>query len=190
MGGLEESTKFSMASGVGTELDRKWRMTRPFTFIGPSKTFAGFSTPLKASHKNTNAIRHTSAMFVCLWLSKRMLATSPPDGLILFFSDRLGPLTEGWAFAEAGEEAAPVASQSVALSSDVRCILDDQLVIGSQPHVLRPLQEVLNAVHFFLLRGQPAMKTLPGQPTAHDCRTRRRNRGQKGVCAEKKRRMK
>lgn len=123
-----------------------------------------------------------SGMFVHLCLSKRMFATSPPDGLILFLSDRLGPLTEGGAFAEAGEEAAPVASQSVALSSNVRCILDDQLVIGSQPHVLRPLQEELNTVHLFLLRGQPAMKTLPGQPTANDCRTRRRNR--------KKRRMK
>lgn len=61
MGGLEESTKFSIARGVGTELDRKWRITRPFTFTGPSKTFPVFSTPLSENRKQTDSLHcHTS----------------------------------------------------------------------------------------------------------------------------------
>lgn len=51
MGGLEERTKFSIARGVGTELDRKWRITRHFTLTGLSKVFPGFSRPLKVGQE-------------------------------------------------------------------------------------------------------------------------------------------
>lgn len=39
-----------------------------------------------------------------------MFATLPPGGLILFLSDWLRPLTEGWAFAKGGEKTATMAS--------------------------------------------------------------------------------
>lgn len=40
----------------------------------------------------------------------QMFATLPPGGLILFLSDWLRPLTEGWAFAKGGEKAATMTS--------------------------------------------------------------------------------
>lgn len=91
----------------------------------------------------------------------------PPDRLILLLAHWLRPLTKWWAAAKGVEKAVAMAAQAVALSCDVRCILDDQLVIGSQPHVLRPLQETLHTALFFLLRRQPAMNVPPGQPAAH-----------------------
>lgn len=51
MGGLEERTEFSIARGVGTELDRKWRITRHFALTGPSNAFPGFSKTLKAGQE-------------------------------------------------------------------------------------------------------------------------------------------
>lgn len=78
MGGLEESTKFSIASGVGTELDRKWRITRPFTFTGPSKTFPAFSKPLwmdqvKKGNKQTQCIA-IYLKYMCICINKRIYA--------------------------------------------------------------------------------------------------------------------
>lgn len=177
MGGLEESTKFSIARGVGTELDRKWRITRPFTFTGPSKPFPDFSTLLKVGHVKTgNRRTHCTATqdeYTCILASSKesnqTFATLPPGGLILFLSDWLRPLTEGWAFAKGVEKTATMASQPVALSSNVGRVLDDQLVVGSQAHIFRPLQETLNTVPLFLLGGQPVMETLSSQPTTHNC---------------------
>lgn len=52
MDGLaEEWTMFSMPRGVGTELERKWRMTRLPTLTGPSKTLPLFSRTLKMGWK-------------------------------------------------------------------------------------------------------------------------------------------
>lgn len=81
-----------------------------------------------------------------------MFANLPPDRLILFLAHRLRPLTKGWAVAKGVEKAVAMAAQSVAFSRNVGCILDDQLVIGSQPHVLCPLQETLHTALLFLLR--------------------------------------
>lgn len=78
-----------------------------------------------------------------------MFASLPPDRLILLLAHRLRPLTEWRTVAKGVEEA--VTSQAVALSSDIRCILDDQLVVGPQPHVFCPLQETLDAALLFLL---------------------------------------
>lgn len=118
MGGLEESTKFSIARGVGTELDRKWRITRPLTFTGPSKTFPVFSTPLQAGQVKTgNRRTHCTAIhleYTCIFAltkeSMKMFAALPLGGLILFLSDWLRPLTEGWALAKGGKKTATMAS--------------------------------------------------------------------------------
>lgn len=117
MGGLEESTKFSIARGVGTELDRLWRITRPFTFTGPSKTFPVFSKPLRVEHVKTgNRRTHYTAIHLedtCIFALKKesmqKFATLPPGGLILFLSDRLRPLAEERAFAKGAEKIATVA---------------------------------------------------------------------------------
>lgn len=118
MGGLEESTRFSIARGVGTELDRKWRITRPLTFTGPSKTFPVFSTPLKVEQvKRGQRWTHCAAIQLeYTWIfaftkeCMQTLATLPPGGFIFFLSDWLRPLTEGWAFAKGGEKTATMAS--------------------------------------------------------------------------------
>lgn len=81
-----------------------------------------------------------------------MFANLPPYRLILFLAHWLRPLTKGWAVAEGVDKAVTMAAQSVALSCDVGRILDDQLVIGSQPHILCPLQETLHTALLFLLR--------------------------------------
>lgn len=79
-----------------------------------------------------------------------VFADVPPDRLILLFAHRLGPLTKRWAAVEGTEEA--MATQTVALSCDVRCILDDQLVVGSESHVFCSLQETLHAALLFVLQ--------------------------------------
>lgn len=81
-----------------------------------------------------------------------MFASLPPGRLILLLAHRLRPLTKRWAVAEGVEEAVAVTSQAVALSGDIGCILDDQLVVGPQPHVFCPLQETLDTALLFLLR--------------------------------------
>lgn len=80
------------------------------------------------------------------------LLTLPPGRLILLLAHRLGPLAEGRATAEGVEKAVAMAAQSVAFTCDVGRILDDQLVVRSQPHVLCPLQETLHTALLFLLR--------------------------------------
>lgn len=75
----------------------------------------------------------------------------PPDGLILLLAHRLRPLTKRWAVAKGVEKAVAMATQAVALPRDVGRVLDDQLVVRSQPHVFCPLQETLHAALLFLL---------------------------------------
>ena len=81
----------------------------------------------------------------------KVFANLPPDRLILLLTHWLRPLTKWWAVAQCVEKAVAMAAQAVALARDVRCILDDQLIIGSQPHVLRPLQKTLHTALLFLL---------------------------------------
>lgn len=81
----------------------------------------------------------------------KVFAPLPPGGLILLLAHRLRPLTKRRAAAKGVDKAVALAAQAVALSSDVGRILDDQLVVGSQPHVLCPLQETLHTALLFLL---------------------------------------
>ncbi len=80
-----------------------------------------------------------------------MFTYLPPDRLILLFAHRLRPLTKRWAASKVVEKAVSMAAQAVALSCNVGRILDDQLVVGSQSHVFRPLQETLHTALLFLL---------------------------------------
>lgn len=80
-----------------------------------------------------------------------MFANLPPDRLVLLLTHWLRPLTKWWAIATGVAKAAAMAAQTVALSRNVGCILDDQLVVGLQPHVFCPLQEMLHAALVFLL---------------------------------------
>lgn len=80
-----------------------------------------------------------------------MFANVPPDRLILLLAHWLRPLTKWWAAAKGVEKTVTMAAQAVAFSRDVGCILDDQLVVGLQPHVLCPLQETLHTALLVLL---------------------------------------
>lgn len=86
----------------------------------------------------------------------------PPDWLILLLPHWLRSFTKGWATAEGVEQRIAMAALAVAFSRNVRGILDNQLVVGSQPHVFRPLQEMLHTTLLFVLQGQPAADRLPG----------------------------
>lgn len=81
----------------------------------------------------------------------KSFANLPPDRLILLLAHRLRPLTKWWAVAKGVDKAVAMAAQTVALSRNVGRILDDQLVIGSQPHVFCSLQETLHTALLFLL---------------------------------------
>lgn len=82
----------------------------------------------------------------------KLLANLPPDGLILLLAHRLRPLAKWWAVAKGVDKAVAMAAQTVTLASNVGRILDDQLVVGSQPHVFCPLQETLHTALVFLLQ--------------------------------------
>lgn len=142
----------------------KWQMMAKMTNCAP--------TWLEYSLMNPDCVPLPSHVIYEQW---RRLVNLPPDRLILLLTHRLGPLTKWRAIAKGVDEAVAMAAQSVALSGDVWCILDDQLVIGSQPHVLGPLQETLHAALLFLLERQPVVNPLPGQPATHhwDKETRR-----------------
>lgn len=81
----------------------------------------------------------------------KVFANLPSDRLILLLAHRLRPLTKWWAVANGVEKAVAMGAQAVTFSRDVGCILDDQLVVGSQPHVFCPLQETLRTALPFLL---------------------------------------
>lgn len=111
-------------------------------------------------HENSSYISWPSDLYV---RRVEILRHSPPGWLILLLAHWFRPLTKR----RASAEAVAMATQAVALSGNVGSILDDQLVVGSQPHVLCPLQETLHAALLCQLQWQPAMNTPPGQPATH-----------------------
>ncbi len=108
-----------------------------------------------------------------VWVVK-WFANLPPDRLILLLAHWLRPLTKWWAVAKGVDKAVAMAAQTVTLSRNVGRILDDQLVVRSQPHVFCPLQEALHTALLFLLQWQPAMNALSGQPATHHWDVRKR----------------
>lgn len=80
-----------------------------------------------------------------------MSAHLPPDWLIFLLPHRLWSFAKGWATAKGVEQAIAMAAQAVVFSCNVGGILDNQLVVGSQPHVFCALQEVLHTALLFVL---------------------------------------
>lgn len=97
----------------------------------------------------------------------RLRANVPPGRLLLLLAHRLGPLAEGRAAAQGVDDAVAMAAQPVALARDVGRVLDDELIVRPQPHILGPLQEALHGAPRLLLRREPVVEPLPRQPAAH-----------------------